>query len=668
MSYDIRPISYVKGVGKVSQKLLNKLGVSNFDALVHYYPKDYENWYDITRLCDAQADTEVCVRAKITSDIKESYYKSNMILFRFTAFDRTGALNVTLFNNKFLAKSLKKGEEYLFYGKLKRSADGISFNMSSPKIRDIGSASLIPIYRLTKGLYNKTLERIMKNALSSIEKTDFLPEYLITKYKLMSEYDALCNIHFPKNEAALLAAKRRLSFDELFLMMTGQELIKNRHSLGSATAITKNRFCEFEKTLPFKLTASQVKSIKECLSDMSTTKPMNRLLEGDVGSGKTVVAAALIDTAAAQKEKSVLMAPTGVLALQHYNTFKKFLPKLNIEILTGQTKKAEKERIKTDFKDDKIDLLIGTHAVITETTDLSNTALAITDEQHRFGVKARALLKHKSGIPHTLYMSATPIPRTLGLIIYGELDISIIDELPKGRKPVETYHINSSIRKRAFNYVKKQLDEGRQAYIICSVVEEGETELLSAKEYYKKISGGFFKDYRVGLVHGKMTEKQKDEVMTDFKNHKIDLLVATTIIEVGVDVPNASIMLVENAERFGLATLHQLRGRIGRGQYKSTFIMISDFDTERFRIICDNSDGFSIAEADLALRGPGEFLGHKQHGLPELKMADFIKDSRILKVASDEAKALVYKDNNLANHPLLYNKIQYMFENLDLEI
>ncbi len=668
MSYNLRPIQYVKGVGDATRRQFLRLGVDTFNALIHFYPRAYEDWSAPKKIADCVPDETAVIKGKITSDISVTRKSAKMVLYRFTVFDKTGVVNVTIFNNRFLAEKLKTGNEYLFYGKLTANINGRDFNMSSPQIKEINECGIYPIYALTKGLYNKTVQRIMKGALNSMDGGDYLPTYLIDRYRLGSITDALNNVHFPVSAESLQKAKRRLSFDELFLMRTGQELIKAKTRIQKGTPIKNDYFESFKKGLPFTLTASQEKAVMECLADMKRETPMQRLLQGDVGSGKTVVAAALIDTVAKNGQKSVLMAPTGVLAHQHFKTFCGFLPSLNIALLDGHTKKSEKEKIKAAYSRGEIDLLIGTHAVITESTDLSGTALCITDEQHRFGVKARAKLSEKSGNPHTLYMSATPIPRTLGLIIYGELDISIIDELPRGRVPVESFLVKGDKRKRIFEFIKKEVNSGHQAYIICPLVEEGETDRLSAEKYYEKIKNGFFKDINVGLIHGKMSDSKKDEVMSAFKQGEIKVLVATTIIEVGVDNPNATVMLVENAECFGLATLHQLRGRIGRGSAKSTFIMISEKDSERLTTVCKRRDGFKIAEEDLKLRGPGEFLGHRQHGLPELKMADFIKDSKMLKVASDEAVKIVKDDPTLSHYPALLERINEMFFSLDLSI
>ena len=664
-NYD-RDVRYIKGVGEKTAKLLNKLGIFTLDALLHFYPKSYVDLSNIIKLSDAPLGKEICIKAKITSEIVTHHIKKNMVLYKFTVFDKSGACEITLFNNKYLAESLTVNNEYLFYGKLDYK-NSRTFSMSSPEIISINDGVITPRYHLTKGLYNKSLIRIIKNAFNYIDEGDFIPQNILKKYKLISHKDAIINIHLPKDAEMLRQARRRLTFEELFLLKTGQMLLRNKTHISKTTPVSTSYLNEFTKTLPFNLTIAQQKVINECLSDMAKTTPMQRLLQGDVGCGKTAVAAALIHTVALNGQKSVLMAPTGILAYQHYKTLSSLLPNLNIALLLGSTKKSEKEKINNDFLLGKIDLIIGTHAVITQNSKISGASLVITDEQHRFGVKQRAALGQKAGNPHTLFMSATPIPRTLGLVIYGELDISIIDSLPKGRKEIKSYLIDSSKRERALYFIDKQIKESRQAYIVCPLVEESESELTSAKKYQKELQD-IFKDYKVSLLHGKMKPIEKEAVMDSFLKKETDILVSTTIVEVGVDVPNATTMLIENAERFGLSTLHQLRGRIGRGEYESYFIMISDFDSERLNIMCKNSNGFKIAEEDLRLRGPGDFLGSRQHGLPELKMANLIDDSVIMKVAGVEAKELLKLDPLLNKNAALKQRIACLFDQLDLNL
>lgn len=667
MLYSDREVKYVKGVGEKTAQLLNKLGIFTLDALLNFYPKSYIDLSNVTKISEASFLKDVVIKAKITSEIKEHHVKKNMVLYKFTIFDKTGACEVTLFNNKFLAQSLKQNEEYIFYGKLTLIGRS-TIKMSSPLIVKPSDAIITPVYHLTKGLYNKTLIRIMKSALTYLEDIEYIPKEILKKYKLISHKQAIENIHFPKSQMHLRQARRRLIFEELFLLKTGQLMLKSKNRIAKTEPILNADLSGFYANLPFTLTASQQNAVNECLCDMQKATPMNRLLQGDVGCGKTAVAAALIYAVKQNGKQSVLMAPTGILAFQHYKTLQKMLPSLNIVLLLGTTKKREKEQIKQGFKNKEIDLVIGTHAVITENAEISGASLVITDEQHRFGVRQRATLGTKAGNPHTLYMSATPIPRTLGLVIYGELDISVINALPSGRKPIKSMLIDSPKRTRAYNFIKEHLALGEQAYIVCPLVEEGETELVSALEYSKNISENEFNGYKIGVLHGKMKQAQKEEVMNSFLKGEIQILVATTIVEVGVDVPNSTIMLIENAERFGLSTLHQLRGRIGRGNKESFFIMLSDFDSERLKIMCDNSDGFKIAEEDLRLRGPGDFLGQRQHGLPELKMANLIDDSIVMQIAGEEAENMLKTDSQLKYNPLLKYKVSHLFDDLDLDI
>ncbi len=667
MLYNEREVRYVKGVGEKTAQLLNKLGIFTLDALLNFYPKSYIDLSDITKIADAAFYKDVAIKAKITSEIKANYIRKNMIIYKFTIYDKTGACEVSLFNNKYLAESLKQNEEYIFYGKLNLIGNHF-ITMNSPLITKVDDAAITPVYHLTAGLYNKTLIRILKNAITYLENEEYIPKEILQKYKLISHKQAIENIHFPKSQMHLKQARRRLIFEELFLLKTGQLMLKSKNKIAKTEPILNADLSGFYKSLPFTLTDSQNKAISECLNDMALNKPMNRLLQGDVGCGKTAVAAALIYATKQSGKQSVLMAPTGILAFQHYKTLTTLLPSLNIALLLGSTKKSEKDKIKLGFKEGKIDLIVGTHAVITEKAEIKGASLVITDEQHRFGVKQRATLGTKAGNPHTLYMSATPIPRTLGLVIYGELDVSVINALPSGRKPIKSMLITEEKREAAFNFIKDQIALGRQAYIVCPLVEEGEGELASALDYSKKLQDGIFKDLKVGVLHGKMKPNQKEAVMNSFLKGEIDILVATTIVEVGVDVPNATVMLIENAERFGLSTLHQLRGRIGRGGNESFFIMLSESDTERLQIMCKTSDGFKIAEEDLRLRGPGDFLGKRQHGLPELKMANLIDDSVVMQIAGEEADKMLKQDPLLKKNSLLKHKVLHLFYDLDLDI
>ncbi|MBQ4155046.1 MAG: ATP-dependent DNA helicase RecG [Clostridia bacterium] len=498
----------------------------------------------------------------------------------------------------------------------------------------------------------------MSNALELLGNEEFIPEYLINKYNLLPHTEAIKNIHFPENSELLQKAIQRLSFEELFLLRLGFCGLKNRNRGYTSKTVKPVSDEQILNIFPFPLTGAQKNVISQCQKDMSTNIPMNRLVQGDVGSGKTAVAAALCYSTVKSGYSAVVLAPTEILATQHYKTFCAFFEKegFNISLLTGSLATKPKREIKEKLKNGQVDILIATHAVLTEDVVLNNTALIITDEQHRFGVAQRSVLGQKAVHPHTLVMSATPIPRTMGLIIYGDLDISIIDEIPKGRKPVKSYSIDSSKRDRALGYVKKHLDQGYQGYIVCPLIEEDEnnnSSLKAATNYINDLKKGPLANYSIGLLHGKMRPKEKEAVMKAFASGELQLLVSTTVIEVGVDVPNAVIMMIENAERFGLSQLHQLRGRVGRGSADSCCIFVTDSNSkttaERLKIITSTNDGFKIAEADLKLRGPGNFLGKEQHGLPRLKIADLLSDGEILNMASSAANDLLSKDKFLSD-------------------
>ena len=643
-------IRYLKGVGEKRALVLGRLGIDTIGALLYYFPRDYADFSHIQQIFDCMDGERVCVKGKIVTDISEHKIRKNMTLYRFKITDGTGYLNITIFNNKYLAAKLNVGSTYVFSGKIEQGYN--MFNMSSPEIREENDTGLHPIYPLTKGVTQANLQKLVLTAIKSVDITeDVLPFSVRKNYKLTDFSEAIYNVHFPKSKEALEAAKRRFVFEELFILRTCLCLMKGKKKK-SAPKIDFSSLGSFFSLLPFSLTSAQQKVINECRRDMESGKSMNRLVEGDVGSGKTAVAAALMFCAAKSGYQSALMAPTEILAEQHYNFFNSLFCNSNINVclLTGAVTPAKKRKIKEKLGNGEIDILIGTHAIITEDTAFSNIALVITDEQHRFGVAQRGALSNKGEGVHTLVMSATPIPRTMGLIIYGDLDISILDEYPKGRGSIKTYIIGSDKRERAFGFIKKLINEGRQGYIVCPMVEENEQSgLASAEEYYEKLLKCDFKNYKVGLLHGKMKAAKKDEIMADFKNKKIDLLVCTTVIEVGIDVPNAAVLMIENAERFGLSQLHQLRGRIGRGKHESYCILVSDSKgaKERLEVIRSTRDGFTIADCDLKMRGPGDFLGNRQHGLPELKIADLYADGDAMRMASMAAAALLEPDPKL---------------------
>lgn len=663
-------IKYVKGVGDARAEKFRKLGISTVGDLLCNFPRDYEDWSRIVPITQAQFGEQCCIKARITNAPSGIKTKNGTLIFKAAATDGEGILMLTFFNNKYVVNQLFEDEEYLFFGKINQNIIGGREMLSPRFVKAQANDKIHPVYRQTEKLTTKTIETVTANAFSmlrgSIEET--LPEYLIVKYKLMGREEALRNMHFPENDEKLKGARRRLIFEELLGMQLGLLWLRERSRSNTSVRIQNDYTSEFYSYLPYDPTNAQKRCVGECIEDMKSQRPMNRLLQGDVGSGKTTVAAALIYNAVRNGYQCALMVPTEVLAEQHCKSLSKiFAGRVNMALLTGSVKASQKKLLKAGLADGSIDLVVGTHALISDDVEFKKLGFVITDEQHRFGVKQRTALAKKGLNPHTLVMSATPIPRTLGLIIYGDLDISVIDELPKGRQPIETYSVTSDYHKRLYKFIKKHIDEGRQGYIICPLVEEGETDLVPAQEYAEHLRKKEFSDYTVGLLHGKMKPKEKDEVMRDFAEGKIQLLVATVVVEVGIDVPNAAVMIIENAERFGLSQLHQLRGRIGRGQFKSTCVLVSDAQNEeavtRLGVMCKTTDGFRIAEEDLKQRGPGDFLGSRQHGLPELRLANIVNDTKILYAAQKQAQDILFADPDLSlpEHRMIRKSVEDMF-------
>lgn len=666
-------IKYLKGVGERRAAMLSRLGVSDVNALVRLYPHVYEDWSRIKSINEAQIGEICCIKGIVGSPVRKNLIRKGLTLYKTEITDGSGIMGITIFNSRFAAEKLTEGDEFLFFGRV--GGNLYRKEMNSPEIEPAEGADRIrPIYPQTHGLNSKIIEKLVRTALTECrdELVDPIPLWLREKYCLMNLPDSLWNIHFPKSPDYLEEARRRLIFEELLILQLGLEKMRSQTQNNAGAIIERDFSDEYFSHLPFSPTGAQRRAVKEAMRDMMSGRQMNRLLQGDVGSGKTAVAAALVYSAAKNSMQSALMAPTEVLAEQHYKTFLRLFEGcgINVELLTGSDTAAQKRRKKEALKAGKIDLLIGTHAIIQSDVEFKFLALVITDEQHRFGVEQRNALGEKGENPHLYVMSATPIPRTLALIIYGELDISILDELPPGRQKIETYAVTSELRQRAYNYVKKHLDAGRQGYIICPLVDEGEsdTELASAVKYADELQRGDFRGYTVGLMHGKMKSADKKKVMESFSNGETQLLVSTTVIEVGVDVPNAVIMVIENAERFGLSQLHQLRGRIGRGQYKSTCILITDAKNDtaqrRMKVMETTTDGFKIADEDLKLRGPGEFFGSRQHGLPEMKIADMLEDRSTLEETQRAAKEIMARDPELSSpeSTALKNEIQRLFD------
>jgi len=666
-------IQYIKGVGEKRAKLFNKLGIFDVDSLIHFYPRKYEDWTN-TKSVNEYADGEnAVIRATMITPVKEHMVRRGMTLYKCRFSDGESIINVTVFNNKYLAQSLRIYEDYILFGKIVK---GFTYSsMSSPKIEKADTAACIhPIYPATDRLNSKAIAKIVRTALDNIDE---IPETLSSdikkKYDLISLDKAVRNIHFPSCENDIAAARKRLIFEELLTLQLGLLKLKGNKKKETCIKISKNCTDEFLEFLPFRLTNAQNRAIGECIEDMGKKYPMNRLLQGDVGSGKTAVAAGIIYTVIKNNYQAAMMAPTEILAVQHFESLSKLLEDsgIRIKLLTGSTKPKEKREIKALLADGEIDLLIGTHAIIQNDVEFKNLGLVITDEQHRFGVKQRADLALKGHGVHTLVMSATPIPRTLGLILYGDLDISILDELPPGRQEIRTDVVDSRYHNRLYKFIKAAADRGEQSYIICPMVEEGETDLKSASQYAEELSQGAFYGYNLGLLHGKMKPKEKENVMKAFSDGDIQILVATTVVEVGVDVPNATIMVIENAERFGLSQLHQLRGRVGRGNKKSYCVLVSDSKSEssqkRLAVMKNYSDGFKIADEDLKARGPGDFFGSRQHGLPDLKIADMVENMETLRLAQTCAQEILKEDFNLdlPKNKCLCDSITKMFKNTE---
>lgn len=664
-------IRFVKGVGEKRAEALKSLGIDSVDSLLEFFPRSYENWSLHTKIRDAEPLSPVCIKAKIVTPVETNHIKKNMVIYKFAAKDESGTVFVTLFNTKYVAESLINGEEYLFYGKIDGNKGRALRTMNSPKIRPLQYNRIHPIYPSNSKIGTGEIERIMSAAVEKFVPEETLPEEIIKANTLCPIDYAVKNIHFPESNEAIEIARKRLSFEEMFVWQCAMTYTKLKRKKQGAAIIKSDALCEFISSLPFELTNAQKRVINEALGDMHSGLPMNRLVQGDVGSGKTAVAAALAFCTVKSNYQAALMAPTEVLAEQHYETFKKFFGNfgINVRLLTGSTAAKEKSAVKKEAADGTVDLLIGTHAIIEDDVTFKNLALTITDEQHRFGVEQRSTLIKKGNAAHTLVMSATPIPRTLSLIVYGELDISRIDEKPSNRQEISTYAVNSHYHERVYKFLKKHLDEGRQAYIVCALVNESEAsgELIPVTKYYDYLSNEIFKGYNLGILHGKMKPKEKDRTMKEFSSGKIQLLVATTVIEVGIDVPNAVVMVIENADRFGLSQLHQLRGRIGRGKEKSTCILISDSDSRdtssRLKIMCETTDGFLIADEDLKLRGPGDFLGHRQHGLPEFRIADLVNDLELFKMSGQAARELIEKNYKLEGLTELQRKIKTVLKN-----
>lgn len=670
MNYGEYDIRYLKGVGEKTARLYNKLGIFTVDDLIRHYPRKYLDYGNTVSVKDAPPDTPVFIKATMITPVKESMIRKGLTLYKCNFSDGETVIRVTIFNNKYLAKALRTFDDYILYGKVEKTFTSAS--MSSPQIERADKAEVHPVYPTTEKLSVKAISNSVRNAFALVGKIpETLSDDILKKYDLVSLDFATRQIHFPSDEKNIEPARHRLIFDELLTLQLGLLKLKEKDVKGNSCKIKKDFTNEFYSLLPFTPTGAQQRAVADCIEDMQSDRMMNRLIQGDVGSGKTAVAGAVIYTVIKNGAQAALMAPTEILATQHFESFKKLFASTDVRValLTGSVKAGEKKEIKRALCNGEIDLIVGTHALIQNDVEFENLGLVCTDEQHRFGVQQRANLAMKGDNPHLMVMSATPIPRTLGLIIYGDLDISLLDELPPGRQEIRTDVVTSAYHKRIYKFIRDAVDRGEQAYIVCSLVDEGESDLISAKEYADNLAKNEFVGYSVGLLHGKMKPAEKDRVMQSFVEGETQILVSTTVVEVGVDVPNATVMLIENADRFGLSQLHQLRGRVGRGKNKSYCILVSDNKSdssrERLQVMKHTSNGFDIADYDLKSRGPGDFFGKRQHGLPDLKIADMLEDTETLRQCRECALKMLESDPRLDGYPELCERINNMFRKTD---
>ena len=685
------PLTELPGVGAARGKALLRLGLVRAGDLLRYFPRDYEDRRRVCPVAQAPAEESVCVEAVVTEPARWTVVRRGLDLVKLRACDDTGILNITFFNQPYTKSALHVGNSYFFYGRVERW--GNQYQMNNPVFEPVDQTRftglIMPVYPLTAGVSNNLLAGLVRRVLEAGGadwEREVLPLSIRRDCGLVPVGEALAQIHFPDGMEQLERARRRMIFEELFTLSAGLSLLKSRRAQAEGPAIAPADREEFLSLLPFPPTGAQLRVMEELESDFGKPTPMNRLVQGDVGSGKTVLAAYGAWLACRSGWQSALMAPTEILAEQHYRTLSKLLSPagLRVGLLTGAKKAAEKREILALLAAGELDLLVGTHALITPQVAFARLGLVVADEQHRFGVNQRAALAAKGErTPHVLVMSATPIPRTLALLIYGDLDVSIVDELPPGRTPVTTVLVGERKRAGMYGFVRKLVNEGRQVYIVCPAVEEdpglssgdegAAPDLKAVTGYAARLRTEVFPDLRVGLVHGKLKAKEKDAVMASFAAGEVDVLVATTVVEVGVDVPNAALMIVENAERFGLSQLHQLRGRVGRGPWQSWCVLMTAAQNPesiaRLKVLTSTADGFRIAEEDLKLRGPGDFFGSRQHGLPQLRVADFTSDLELLKEAQRAAQGLVESDPALSapEHRRLLERVRQLFaENADI--
>ena len=667
------PVRYLKGVGPKTAERFEKLGILTLSDLLCHYPRRYLDFSKPYSIAEAPSDTECVVKAEVFAKPGGRILPGGRRMERITAGDDVSSLEVTWFNNPYAVQKLELGQEYYFQGIV--TGGMLRRQMVNPQVRtdaQVASSPFEAVYPQTEGLTSSAIAKCVRQLLPHVELLpDPLPPGMLKKYRLLPKADAVRAIHCPASEEEAFAARRRLIYEELLVLQLGIGRMKNHGAASTGAPMQKADASPFWDALPFSPTGAQRRAVEEILTDMAGETSMNRLLQGDVGSGKTLVAAAAIWACIRAGYQAALLAPTEILASQHAENLNRLLAPfgMRVALLTGGMKAAPRRTTLAAIRDDEADLIVGTHAILSEGVDFARLGLAVVDEQHRFGVRQRGLLAEKAANPHLLVMSATPIPRTLGLLMYGDLDISILDELPPGRKPVKTRCITGKKRADLYGFLDREIGAGRQVYIVCPAIEDaGGSGLNAVKSYYEDIAKALLPDRRVGLMHGRLKPKEKAEVMEDFKAGRLDALVSTTVIEVGVDVPNAMVMVIENAERYGLSALHQLRGRVGRGAAESWCFLVSDNASEsvqkRLRFLCSTSDGFAVAQYDLETRGPGDFFGSRQHGLPTLQVADLMNDTRTLRAAQSEAAALLAEDPLLERpeHALLARQVEQMFD------
>ena len=667
------PVRYLKGVGPKTAERFEKLGILTLSDLLCHYPRRYLDFSKPYSIAEAPSDTECVVKAEVFAKPGGRILPGGRRMERITAGDDVSSLEVTWFNNPYAVQKLELGQEYYFQGIV--TGGMLRRQMVNPQVRtdaQVASSPFEAVYPQTEGLTSSAIAKCVRQLLPHVELLpDPLPPGMLKKYRLLPKADAVRAIHCPASEEEAFAARRRLIYEELLVLQLGIGRMKNHGAASTGAPMQKADASPFWDALPFSPSGGQRRAVEEILTDMAGETSMNRLLQGDVGSGKTLVAAAAIWACIRAGYQAALLAPTEILASQHAENLNRLLAPfgMRVALLTGGMKAAPRRTTLAAIRNDEADLIVGTHAILSEGVEFARLGLAVVDEQHRFGVRQRGLLAEKAANPHLLVMSATPIPRTLGLLMYGDLDISILDELPPGRKPVKTRCITGKKRADLYGFLDREIGAGRQVYIVCPAIEDaGGSGLNAVKSYYEDIAKALLPDRRVGLMHGRLKPKEKAEVMEDFKAGRLDALVSTTVIEVGVDVPNATVMVIENAERYGLSALHQLRGRVGRGAAESWCFLVSDNASEsvqkRLRFLCSTSDGFAVAQYDLETRGPGDFFGSRQHGLPTLQVADLMNDTRTLHAAQSEAAALLAADPLLERpeHALLARQVEQMFD------